>query len=638
MSKHVPLATAVGRHVRPGMHLHFASTPSRSNASVREVARRFLDAKPEFTLSATGFHSTAHLLSLLRLGARYISCFFGDNYPTPRPNALYTALVEEGARLEHWSLWSYVTALRAGALGHAYATTNSLGGTTLGTELANAGKFFELPDPDRRGRKMGLVAAMRPDVAFIHAAAGDENGNFIASAPYGEGFWSAFAAKDGVIVTVERLVDADRLERCVEGIKVPAHRVLAVCEEPFGAHPQPAYVASREWEHALGSGEGVLGEYVDDTEHYELWRRMTEDEKLFADFKERVLLAKDGAAAYRAYVGESRLDDLAARARSFDRRDGRRGAPVPATSETTLRAAAPVGADARSSGGRDSDGPAGRSRVLHAVAALGKRGGPDVPENALGAAEWLVLSAARTIEHRVALRNYEFILAGIGVSFTAARVAKLLLQEKGRRVEIIVETGLVDLECGKSADPFLLAWANIAQARRLSSVEDVLGTLTCGAQNRCLGVLGAAEIDAHGDINSTRLESGDLLVGSGGANDIASSCSEVVAVVRFHSARLVPRVHYVTSPGRTVFQIATDRCVLSRARAGEAWAVSDVKPGAVTLDGALASFRAECRFPLLDWRNATFARPPSPLELEILTAVREPSASADVLQRRAGGA
>jgi acyl CoA:acetate/3-ketoacid CoA transferase alpha subunit/acyl CoA:acetate/3-ketoacid CoA transferase beta subunit len=620
------------------MHLHFASTPTRSNASVRELARRFLDTSPEFTLSATGFHSTAHLLALLRLGARYVSCFFGDNYPTPRPNGLYTALVDEGARLEHWSLWSYVTALRAGALGHAYATTNSLGGTTLGTELANAGKFFELPDPDRRGRKMGLVAAMRPDVAFLHAAAADEEGNFIASVPYGEGFWSAFAAKEGAIVTVERIVDSDLLKRCAEGIKVPAHRVLAVCEEPFGAHPQPAYVASKEWEQALGSGEGaVLREYVDDCEHYQLWRRMTEDERLFGDFKERVLLAKDGAAAYRAFVGERRLGDLCSRAASFDQHVARRGAPAPATSETTLRAALPVGASARSSGGHDEGAP-GRSRVLHAVASPGARGGPDGPENALGAADWLVLLAARTIEQRVALRDYEFILAGIGVSFAAARVAKLLLAERGHRVEIIVETGLVDLECGRSADPFLLAWANIAQAGRLSSVEDVLGTLTCGAQNRCLGVVGAAEIDAQGDINSTRLESGELLVGSGGANDIASSCNEVVAVVRFQPERLVPRVHYVTSPGRAVFHIATDRCVLSRVRAGEAWAVSDVKPGAVTLEGALASFRAECRFPLLDGRNATLALPPSPLEVEVVRAVREPIAFAAAPQRRAGGA
>src|SRR5437764_965857 len=116
MSKCISLVDAVRTYVRPAMHLNFASTPSRSNAAVREVARCFQGTSPGFILSATGFHSTAHLLALLRLGKRYISCFFGDNYPIPRPNPLYTQLLQEGVELEHWSLWSYVTALRAGAL------------------------------------------------------------------------------------------------------------------------------------------------------------------------------------------------------------------------------------------------------------------------------------------------------------------------------------------------------------------------------------------------------------------------------------------------------------------------------------------------------------------------------------------
>ena len=47
------LSDAVLDHVRPGMHLHFASTPSRSNASIREVARAFFGRRPGFKLSST---------------------------------------------------------------------------------------------------------------------------------------------------------------------------------------------------------------------------------------------------------------------------------------------------------------------------------------------------------------------------------------------------------------------------------------------------------------------------------------------------------------------------------------------------------------------------------------------------------
>ena len=85
MSKLRPLSDALAGFVEPGMQLCFASTPSRSNAAVRELGRLFRGKSPQFTLLATGFHSLLHLLGTLRLGRRYIGCFFGDNYPTPRP-------------------------------------------------------------------------------------------------------------------------------------------------------------------------------------------------------------------------------------------------------------------------------------------------------------------------------------------------------------------------------------------------------------------------------------------------------------------------------------------------------------------------------------------------------------------------
>src|SRR5207247_858073 len=123
------------------------------------------------------------------------------------------------------------------------------------------------------------------------------------------------------------------------------------------------------------------------------------------------------------------------------------------------------------------------------------------------------------------------------------------LNEAGIDVRVMVETGLFDVECGAAADEFLLSYRTIALAKRLSSIEDVLGTLTCGAGNRCLGVLGAAQVDPSGSVNSTKI--GDkLLVGSGGANDIAAGADEIVVLTRCADTRLVPKVDYVTSSGR----------------------------------------------------------------------------------------
>ncbi len=570
----MPLSVAIARYVRPGMHLHFASSPSRSNAAVRAVAHAFRRLDPEFAVSATGFHSTLHLLPILRLGKRYISCFFGDNYPTPRPNPIYERLDADGVELEHWSLWSYTSALRAGALGQAYAVTNSLSGSTLGEELASRGKFIEVADPLRPERKIGLVAALRPTIAFVHAAAGDREGNVLASPPYSEGYWGALAAECGVIVTVDQLLDRAAFRGRPDWLKLPPYRVLAICEEPFGAHPQPSYFASPHPE--------VLS-YSDDFEHYEMWRRMTTDAQLFASFSRQVLEVNDPSSGYREFVGRRRLESLRPRV-----------------------------------GQRSSIFPRGTP-----VAAL------ETPSNgAFSSTDRMIVLAARTIVRRVVEHGYRAILAGIGTSFTAARLAKLLLKAQGVTVEVMVETGMSDIECGPSGHPFLLASNNMAQATRLSSIEDVLGTLTCGAHNRCLGVLGAAEIDGEGNINSTRLASGELLVGSGGANDIASSCREVVAVVPCSPLRLVERVHYVTSPGKSVLHIATERCVLSRGSANESWTAGDVYPANNTLTEALDSIRANCRFSRLDATGGRWAESASRVERQALASLRTTDAPA----------
>jgi glutaconate CoA-transferase subunit B len=68
-----------------------------------------------------------------------------------------------------------------------------------------------------------------------------------------------------------------------------------------------------------------------------------------------------------------------------------------------------------------------------------------------------------------------------------------------------------------------------------------------------VGFLGAAEVDVHGNINSTIIDGdyrhpGKRLPGSGGANDIASSARSTVIMCVNRPDRLVPRVRH--SPPR----------------------------------------------------------------------------------------
>ena len=55
---------------------------------------------------------------------------------------------------------------------------------------------------------------------------------------------------------------------------------------------------------------------------------------------------------------------------------------------------------------------------------------------------------------------------------------------------------------------------------------------------RTVGCLGAAEVDRHGSLNSTELAGGRFLVGSGGANDVASRATACVVVTLARPERL----------------------------------------------------------------------------------------------------
>ena len=518
-SKLLPLSDAIARFVEPGMQLCFASTPSRSNAAIRELARRFRGQRPAFVLMATGFHSLLHWLGALRLGRRYVSCFFGDNYPTPRKNGLYAQLLKEGYELEHWSLWSYVSALAAGAFGHPYAITRSLPGTSIGQALSAQGKLVEVTDPANAGRRLALVQALSPDITLLHAPLGDAQGNVAFSPPFGEGFYGALAAKTGVIVTVERIVPAEVLRSLPHLVPLPAHRLLAVCEEPFGAHPQPLHVAPREL-HEQEPG------YADDFAAYRQWRALAEDRAALAALDEQVLQAADSGVAYRNLVGAKRLDGL---------REVAGGLPVHAGAFPAEPAPLPTDLDS---------------------------------------GDELVLLAGRALARRVSEGGYRALLAGIGQSFAACRLAKLLLGERGLDVELMVETGFSGIDV-EHADPFLLSRSNVASAARLTSIESVLGALCCGGNSACIGVIGAAEVDVEGNVNSTSL-GGELLVGGGGAPDIAACAREVMVLTRADPKRLVRKVEYCTSRGQNVRTIVTEACVFERSGPGEPWIVREI--------------------------------------------------------------
>ena len=85
-----------------------------------------------------------------------------------------------------------------------------------------------------------------------------------------------------------------------------------------------------------------------------------------------------------------------------------------------------------------------------------------------------------------------------------------------------------------------------------------------GAQNRCVGCIGAGQLDKHGNINTTLIPRVSYLTGSGGANDICSAAREVLVTALSGKNRFVESLPYLTSPGKRVRTVVSDVGVMEK--------------------------------------------------------------------------
>jgi glutaconate CoA-transferase subunit B len=180
------------------------------------------------------------------------------------------------------------------------------------------------------------------------------------------------------------------------------------------------------------------------------------------------------------------------------------------------------------------------------------------------------------------LRDREVVAVGLGLPVVASFLAK---QTHAPNMTILFELGVIDPEpihCGVGlADPRV--WY---RAKVLSSFVDILGTLLHNGLVD-VGFLGGLEADQFGNLNTTLL--GDPrgkfrhMVGSGGANDIASCARRTIIIMRHEARKLRQGISFVTSPG---YLTGGD----SRAQAGLRGG-----PSRVITDKAIFSFHPETK-------------------------------------------
>lgn len=175
----------------------------------------------------------------------------------------------------------------------------------------------------------------------------------------------------------------------------------------------------------------------------------------------------------------------------------------------------------------------------------------------LTTAEKTVVMATREIVAKVRDAKCAIVLVGVGLSEVPGSAAKILLKEEGIEVALAMGHGFYDFE------PFPgFSEPDLSQTQVTTDSSEMYGTLLGGRPGEALALLGAAQIDQFGNLNST-LIGGRLLTGSGGSNDAASTCDTIV-VTRSGKRKLVEKVEYVTCPGDRVSVLVTDKGVFTK--------------------------------------------------------------------------
>jgi glutaconate CoA-transferase subunit B len=158
--------------------------------------------------------------------------------------------------------------------------------------------------------------------------------------------------------------------------------------------------------------------------------------------------------------------------------------------------------------------------------------------------EMMAVAAAREI------RDGEIVFCGTGISMLAAMAAKHI---SAPDCVVFFETGAIDARLEEV--PMAVADSRVMPG---AAVHGSLADAFAFMQNRfsgrkVVGILGAAQIDPFGNLNSTVI--GDYahpkvrFSGSGGACDVGSFVHRTIIFMKQDKRKFVPKLDYLTCPG-----------------------------------------------------------------------------------------
>jgi glutaconate CoA-transferase, subunit B len=196
------------------------------------------------------------------------------------------------------------------------------------------------------------------------------------------------------------------------------------------------------------------------------------------------------------------------------------------------------------------------------------------------AAEMMIVAAARS------LAGQRVCFVGVGLPNIAVNLARRTVAPE---IELVYEAGVFGARPARLplsiGDPTI-----VTGATAVTSMFELFGFYLQGGLID-VGFLGGAQIDRHGNLNTTVIGEYSVpkvrLPGSGGACEIAQNAKQIFVIMRQSPRSFVERLDFRTSVGSRVSVVVTDKAVFHRAADGEL-RLDALHPG-VTLDEARAS-------------------------------------------------
>jgi 3-oxoacid CoA-transferase subunit A/glutaconate CoA-transferase subunit A len=162
----------------------------------------------------------------------------------------------------------------------------------LGTDTIKHSSARIIEDP-WSGKPIALLPACYPDVALFHVHRCDQFGNAQIDGIIIEDFELARAARR-VVVTTEKIIEHEVIEREPWRTVIPFHVVDAVIEVPFGAHPTEMPVT-----------------YYFDEEHIAHWLEVSKTPEGTQEYFEEYVYGVPDYAAYLEKIGGmKRMEEL----------------------------------------------------------------------------------------------------------------------------------------------------------------------------------------------------------------------------------------------------------------------------------------------------------------------------------------